>query len=32
MQKIMGFSEEQIRQLPPSQQQQYWQIRKMINH
>jgi hypothetical protein len=25
----MNFSEEQIRTLPPEQQQQYWQIRQM---
>ena len=29
MAQIMNFSEEQIRQLPPDQQQQYWQIRNM---
>jgi len=29
MAQIMNFSEEQIRQLPPDQQQQYWKIRNM---
>lgn len=29
MAQIMNFSEEQIRQLPPDQQAQYWKIRNM---